>query len=143
MLQPYISLLHSADPTIPLNLYNQIFNNINYETHIFTQNILNKLIEYLNSFLEKPEDIIEPSIKNIPEPKIESYLTINGYKLPIVDSNTWYNNPYIKLILYLTFCSGVITLVWYNGESIKEWSIFTSSVTILLKIIEIILGKTR
>jgi hypothetical protein len=77
------------DPSIPLNLFNQIFNNTFTETHIFVQNTLNKIINYLKSFLDDSDSNNIPKEINtkerIPEPKLESYFSINGYKFPIND----------------------------------------------------------
>jgi hypothetical protein len=46
--------------------------------------------------------------------------------------------------LYLTACTGVIVIVWYNGETIREWSFtgITTTFTVLLNLItKIIFNK--
>jgi hypothetical protein len=133
-----------GDPSIPINLYNQIVNNVNFEAHIFVENKIKQIINYLKDYLSD-EVIITTSNpnsnKNTPEPKIESHLTINGYHIPILDTDTWYNNSYVKLILILAVFSTVITIVWYNGDTIKEWSIYTTSVTVLINLISKLFGK--
>jgi hypothetical protein len=111
--------------------------------HIYLYKIkIKSLIDYLKDFINDDElDTKSNNSNNIPEPKVDSYIIINGYKLPVNNTDSLYNNSYVRLILYLILCSTIITIVWYNGETIKEWSIYTTSVTAILSIISKIFGK--
>jgi hypothetical protein len=57
---------------------------------MFVQNTLKNIVNYLKEFLDDSDshasgNSVTPTPNKIPESKLESYLTINGYKLPIVD----------------------------------------------------------
>jgi hypothetical protein len=58
-----------------------------------------------------------------------------------VDAVNWYSNSYTKLILYLAVSSGIILIVYFKGDTIKEWSIYTTSVTILINFISKLFGR--
>jgi hypothetical protein len=113
---------------------------------MFIQNTLKRISNYINSFLE---DSDQPSPKprvldtKSPEPKLESYFSINGHKFELMDSDKWYNSLYFKFFLYLAASAGVIFIVWYNGDTIKEWTLHTSSVTFLISIISKLLSNNR
>lgn len=72
-----------GDPSIPLNLYNEIYTKYYNDLYLVSQNVLRKIYNYIKEYLD--ETVTSDPIKNvnIPEPKLESYFSVNGHKIEI------------------------------------------------------------
>lgn len=83
--------MHLEDPSIPLNLYNQILDKYYTDIHFVTQNILRKIYNFIKDYLDIEEDFLASTNSKLPtptpEPKLESSLTINGHKIDLPSLN--------------------------------------------------------